>query len=650
MNSSPAHTTASGTTTSGTAMASQLKAVTHKVPVLFVAIGIIAIAYIAFPVIALALRVPWGDFSEIATAPETIELLKTTLSAATLSTVIATVLGIGLALWLSQLRRGASAVRLLVYLPLAMPPVVSGLALTAFVGRRGLLAPVLDFFGWQLAFAFPGVVAAHVFVTIPFVVVAVDSALRQIDSEITASARGVGIGQWMILGRITLPTIAPVIVTGLGLAFARSLGEFGTTITFAGSMPGVTRTLPLGIYLEREVSAENAYALSAILIGIAVLSLIVAGLPMLFSRQATQKAQVLGSMDVEKLRELTRPDVTGPDIKVTSNGQTTHFPSGETTTVIGMNGSGKTTLMSLIAGRLTSANFTLHDNPKVVLLTQNPGLPKNASVNQAITMVTRSSARTAELLAAAGLSALSDVRIPTLSGGQAAQVALVRALAARPQALILDEPLAAIDVSSAARWRRFLHATATDRTTLLVTHNALDVAGLSHNIAVMEAGRVMAFGPTNEILSVPPTAFVADIAGLNRLTGTIQSIDADGQTVINSHNQDIHGVLEIRPSAPESVPSEMSPSTGANATVVFSPYDVQLHLEPLGKTPGATTIRGTVHSVTADTLSQLRVSVRVGNELITVPVDASHAFNASINSVDEVDCTIDISKVRVYQH
>lgn len=253
-------------------------------------------------------------------------------------------------------------------------------------------------------------------------------------------------------------------------------------------------------------------------------------------------------MDVEKLRELTKPDVTGPDIKVTSNGQTTHFPSGETTTVIGMNGSGKTTLMSLIAGRLTSANFTLHDNPKVVLLTQNPGLPKNASVNQAITMVTRSSARTAELLAAAGLSALSDVRVSTLSGGQAAQVALVRALAARPQALILDEPLAAIDVSSAARWRRFLHATATDRTTLLVTHNALDVAGLSHNIAVMEAGRVVAFGPTNEILSVPPTSFVADIAGLNRLTGTIQSIDADGQTVINSHNQDIHGVLEIRTS------------------------------------------------------------------------------------------------------
>ncbi|MFH0411805.1 ATP-binding cassette domain-containing protein [Corynebacterium sp. L4756] len=635
----PAGSTSDSAADSSSVSSSKLQSVTHKVPVLFVAIGIIAVAYIALPVIALALRVPWGDFTEIATAPETAEFLKTTLSAAAFSTIIATALGIGLALWLSQLRRGASAVRLLVYLPLAMPPVVSGLALTAFVGRRGLLAPVLDFFGWQLAFAFPGVVAAHVFVTLPFVVVAVDSALRQIDSEITASARGVGIGQWMILGRITLPTIAPAIVTGLGLAFARSLGEFGTTITFAGSMPGVTRTLPLGIYLEREVSAENAYALSAILIGIAVLSLIVAGLPMFFSRQKPQKAHVLEAMDVEKLRALTQPGAASPDITVTSNGNTTRFPSGQTSAVIGMNGSGKSTLMSLIAGRLTSHSFTLHENVVVVLLTQNPGLPKNTSVNQAITMVTKNSTRTAELLNAAGLSALSDIQVATLSGGQAAQVALVRALAARPQALILDEPLAAIDVSSAARWRRFLHATATDRTTLLVTHNALDVAGLSHNIAVMEAGRVVAFGPTQEILSVPPTAFVADIAGLNRLTGTIQAVNEQGTAVINSHNQDIHGVLEVQPSAP-----------GDSATVVFSPYDVKLHVEPLGVSPGTTTLHGTVHSVTADSLSQLRVSVRIGDELITVPVDASHAFNAVIDSIKEVDCTIETSKVRVYKH
>lgn len=626
-----------------TPISSQLKAVTHKVPALFVAIGIIAIAYIVFPVIALALRVPWEDFAAIAQDPSTIELLRTTLSAAAWSTAIATLLGTALALWLSQLRRGAAAVRLLVYLPLAMPPVVSGLALTAFIGRRGLLAPVLNFFGWEFAFAFPGVVAAHVFVTLPFVVVAVDSALRQIDSEITASARGVGIGQWTILGRITLPTILPAIVTGVGLAFARSLGEFGTTITFAGSMPGVTRTLPLGIYLEREVSAENAYALSAILIGIAVLSLVVAGLPMLFTRRASQRAHALDDMDIDKLRALTRPVGDSPEIAVTSNGTTTRFPANKTTAIVGMNGSGKTTLVSLIAGRLTSSNFQLHDHTKMVLLTQNPGLPKTASVHQAITMVTKNSAVTDELLQAAGLAPLRHVRVATLSGGQAAQVALVRALAAKPKALILDEPLAAIDVASAARWRRFLHATSADRTTLMITHNALDIAGLSHNMAVLEGGRVIACGPTSEILNVPPTAFVADLAGLNRLNGTIQSVDANGHAVINSHNQDIHGVLEISPGAD-------THAAGNQATAIFSPQDVQLHLEPLDQGSAGSTIRGTIYSVTADSLTQLRVSVRVGNELITVPVTASSALHASLDSLKEVDCTIDASKVRVYQH
>src|SRR5699024_11211173 len=303
MTSSPAH----ATSTSAPSMSAQLHAVRQKVPVLFVAIRIMAIAYIGLPVIALALRVPWAEFATIATDPSTVELLQTTLAAAAWSTVIATVLGTALALWLSQLRRGASAVRLLVYLPLAMPPVVSGLALTALIGRRGLFAPVLDFLGWEFAFAFPGVVAAHVFVTLPFVVVAVDSALRQIDSEVTASARGAGIGQWTFLGRITLPTIAPAIVTGLGLAFARSRGEFGTTITCAGSMPGVARTLPLGIFLEREVSADNAYALSAILIAIAVLWLMVAVISLFSGSRHAQQSNVLDWLDIVALRQWTWP-------------------------------------------------------------------------------------------------------------------------------------------------------------------------------------------------------------------------------------------------------------------------------------------------------------------------------------------------------
>src|SRR5699024_12589712 len=121
-------------------------------------------------------------------------------------------------------------------------------------------------------------------------------------------------------------------------------------------MPGVTRTLPLGIYLEREVSAENAYALSAILIGIAVLSLVVAGFPMLFTRPAPQSAHVLDDMDIDKLRALKRPVGDSPEIAVTSNGATTRFPADNTNAIVGMNGSGKTTPVSVIDGRLTSSN------------------------------------------------------------------------------------------------------------------------------------------------------------------------------------------------------------------------------------------------------------------------------------------------------
>ena len=175
-------------------------------------------------------------------------------------TVLTLILGTGLAVWMQQLGRGGLAARLLVFLPLAMPPVVGGLALTAAIGRRGLLGPWLEAMDLHFAFAFPGVVVAQMFVSLPFVVVAIDSALRQIDGEVLASARGIGMSPGRVLWKVTLPLVAPSIATGAGLAFARSLGEFGTTLTFAGSMPGVTRTVPLGIYLEREVDTEAAYA------------------------------------------------------------------------------------------------------------------------------------------------------------------------------------------------------------------------------------------------------------------------------------------------------------------------------------------------------------------------------------------------------
>lgn len=588
-------------------------------PVVFTVLGIAAVAYIVGPIIALGLRVPWGRFVEIAARAETREMLIITLAAAAQATVIAVALGVGLAVWLHNLRRGASIVRLLVYVPLAMPPVVAGLALTAAFGRRGLLAPILDALGIQFAFDFSGVVLAHIFVALPFVVVAVDTALRQIDGEILASARGIGLTQWQILGKITAPMTAPAILTGAALAFARSLGEFGTTITFAGSMPGITRTMPLGIYLEREVSTENAYVLSAILIALAIVSLAVAGLPTLVRKTPRQRARELGCLDSARLRELTAPD-SAAAVTVSHGDHTTVFPAGTISAIIGENGAGKTTLMNIIAGRVRADVTVDAGGGRVVMLTQRPGLPPTTTALGAVAMVVGRE-KAAQMLDAAGLADVADARVPTLSGGQAAQVALVRALAARPAVLILDEPLAAVDVASAARWRRFLHATAHDRTTLMVTHNALDVAGLSSFAAVLEGGQVVTAGPTDTLLRTPPTPFVAGLAGLGMLRVTVTSTDEVVCAGTRLH-VDTDGLPE-----------------GAAALATFRPTAANIVDSDDG-------LAGKVIAVTATTLADATASVDLGAGVVDVPIDAATAD--ALTPGMSVRCQIPASELKIY--
>lgn len=464
------------------------------------ALAALALALLTLPVLALGTRVPWGDLGAIFSAPETRELLRVTVNSALLATAIALALGTPLALWLSSTCHGARLVRLLVLLPLALPPVVAGLALSAFIGRRGVVAPLLDALGWQFAFAFPGVVAAHVFIALPYVVVTLDSALGQLDREVTDSAAAVGLSPATVTFRIVLPAIAPALATAAGLAFTRSLGEFGTTLTFAGSMPGVTRTMPLGIYLAREVDQSQAYGLSAILICFAVVALLLSALPSLLRRRPRPRVRATGPLDTEALRELSLADAAAGPIETRAGAC---FPARTTTALIGPNGAGKSTLLRSLAG------------PGTVLLTQNPGLPPTSTPRAAIAMVTRDRARADALLRAAGLAELADAPVPSLSGGQAAQVALVRALAARPGALLLDEPLSSLDAETARQWRALLRAAAADRSTVLVTHDPTEVAELCTDVAVMERGSVVAVRPVAVEAAAPSTGFSAYfLAGL----------------------------------------------------------------------------------------------------------------------------------------
>lgn len=500
-----------------------LRAARTHAPPAVAALAAVALFLLAAPIIALGARVPWGELGSIAQTPQTRELLRVTLASSLIATAISLALGTPLALWMRHARFGAQLARLLVLLPLAMPPVVAGMALSAFIGRRGLAAPLLDALGWQFAFAFPGVVAAHVFITLPFVVITLDAALRQLDREVTDSAASVGIPPGVVTRRVVIPAIAPALATAAGLAFARSLGEFGTTLTFAGSMPGVTRTMPLGIYLEREIDQRAAYGLSAILVGIAVAALAVSLMPAIAARRRRPrtKPRAAGPVDAAELRHLTRPAAPAEPIRIGD----TVFPAHATTALIGPNGAGKSTLLGRVAGRLRAdAPVALGDRVLdapgarpvpphrrgVVLLTQNPGLPPTTTALGAVSMVC-GKPRAAELLRAAGLSQLAGVPVTALSGGQAAQVALVRALAARPGALLLDEPLAPLDTTSAHQWRALLAAAAKDRTTVMITHNREDVAAMCAHTAVMERGEVVALRPTAAEAADPSTAFSAHL-------------------------------------------------------------------------------------------------------------------------------------------
>ncbi|WP_432493356.1 ABC transporter permease [Kineococcus auxinigenes] len=224
------------------------------------------------PLAAVVARVDWPRFGALVTSPSSLAALRLSLVTATASTACCLLLGVPLALVLARARfPGLRALRALVLLPLVLPPVVGGLALLYAVGRRGLLGPALDALGVQVAFSTLAVVLAQTFVSMPFLVVSLEGALRTAGERYERVAATLGARPGRVLVRVTLPLVAPGLASGAVLAFARALGEFGATLTFAGSLQGVTRTLPLEIYLQRETDPDAAVALSLLLVVVSVL-------------------------------------------------------------------------------------------------------------------------------------------------------------------------------------------------------------------------------------------------------------------------------------------------------------------------------------------------------------------------------------------
>jgi molybdate transport system permease protein len=216
-------------------------------------------------------RVAWGDFLDLVTSESALTALWLSLRTSTVSTVLCVLLGVPMAVVLARTTfRGQSVLRSLVLLPLVLPPVVGGIALLYTFGRRGLLGSELDALGVQIAFSTTAVVLAQTFVSLPFLVVSLEGALRSAGQRYEVVAASLGATPTTVFRRVTLPLVLPGLVSGAVLAFARALGEFGATITFAGSLQGRTQTLPLYIYNLRVTDPDAAVAMSLVLVVVAV--------------------------------------------------------------------------------------------------------------------------------------------------------------------------------------------------------------------------------------------------------------------------------------------------------------------------------------------------------------------------------------------
>ena len=502
-----------------------------------------AVLFLLVPFIALLIRIDWVQFPHLFTQALASQALALSLRTCLASTLACIIVGLPLALVCARARDTwwSRVLRSMVTLPMVLPPVVAGLALLITWGRRGLIGAYLQIFGINIAFTTVAVVMAQTFVSLPFFVSSLEGALRTRGFNEERVASGLGASPSRTLWSVTLPLMIPALVSSTALAFSRALGEFGATITFAGSLAGVTRTLPLEIYLQREESTDMALMLSVILVFVA---LVLVGGASAFSQWwysrllsgtsadeakvpaashlAAEPSHGLGNEKADAQGQLPRVPV--PGVRIAGTLPERHIDvdltcqGGVVTALMGHNGAGKSTLLSVLSGALDAPQMTCTwewpdgvsgRRPKIATLEQKPVLFPHMSLLANVAFPLRcagissaeAESRAQEALASVGLAPFAQRRPAQVSGGQAQRTALARALVVAPEVLLLDEPMAALDVEAARGLRELIAQRFLGRTVIMVTHQIEDAAALDAHIIVLKGGRLLREGPWRELIN-----------------------------------------------------------------------------------------------------------------------------------------------------
>ncbi|MGH9118973.1 MAG: ABC transporter permease [Acidimicrobiales bacterium] len=248
----------------------------QRPPLALVPFAVVGVAFIVVPFLALLQRTPWSDLMSLLGSDQVSDALRLSLFTSLCATGIALVLGVPLAWVLARVEfPGRSLLRGMVLLPMVLPPVVGGAALLFALGRRGVIGRGLyETFDILLPFSTTGVIVAETFVAMPFLIITVEAALRSVDRRYEDAAATLGAGRWLTFRRVTVPMITPSLIAGAVLCWARALGEFGATITFAGNLQGRTQTMPLAVYLALEDNRDAAIALSLVLVAVSLIVLV----------------------------------------------------------------------------------------------------------------------------------------------------------------------------------------------------------------------------------------------------------------------------------------------------------------------------------------------------------------------------------------